>query len=136
MTQEQQRRACTELARAIYPAAEVYMYDGECHVLIAADRKPTDTWEEDDTVKLSQFNPFTSVADSRALLIWLAEDDGRWYRYFLALEKSVDTPRERMGQSHPQGLFYAVLRSFVTADLPIIAEAAWRAIAAERSTDS
>lgn len=112
---------CTVLARAMFPTAVIEPSSGN-GVNIRIYDKPNETRSWYD------FSPYESAEDSRALVLWLAEDNKRWYRYFIVLEKLVDTPRERMEQLHPQGLFYAILRSFVTAPLPVIADAAWQAI--------
>lgn len=65
-------------------------------------------------------NPFTSAEDSRALLLWMAEDDTRWVKFYYALE---DALRVIVGD-----LTFERGRRVMTADLPVIAEAAWRAI--------
>lgn len=62
-------------------------------------------------------NPFTSAADSRALVAWLAADNERWSEFrqeLVSIWVSVN------GDD--------LLRFTLTAPLPVIADAAWQVI--------
>lgn len=68
-------------------------------------------------------DPFANADDSREMVKWLAQDDARWVKFYYALEDSL---KVIVGD-----LTFERGRKVMTAPLPVIAEAAWRAIQAE-----
>lgn len=65
-------------------------------------------------------DPFTSAEDSRALVLWLAEEDERWVKFYYELEDALGVI---VGD-----LTFERVRRVMTTPLPVIAEAAWQAI--------
>lgn len=104
---------CKELARAMFPTAVIEPSSGGVNIRIYDKPNETRSWYD--------FNPFASAEDSRALVVWLAEDDTRWGNFYAWFAV------EALGVHHNNSPIDSA-RDMITAPLPVIAEAAWRAI--------
>lgn len=75
-------------------------------------------------------NPFTSAADSRALVAWLAlpENWRIWNQFFDKLKHLVDIESTWIDGYTGPVYSSSDVKAIMTAPLPVIAEAAWQAI--------
>jgi hypothetical protein len=126
---------CATLARAMFPTAVIEPSLSGSGVDIRIYDKPNETriWRN--------FDPFANAADNRALVEWLAEQSKDMKSKFGRLvAQSVSFSWEFEGENgtctlwdHLQDgtLFEDHFVDLLSAPLPVVAEAAWRAIQEE-----
>ena len=123
---------CAELARAIWPGAEMrpeYEGDGILYMINPTPTTSGTGWQ--------CFNPFTDAAASRALVEWIAADDKTWIRFASVLhEYCRNTVNEEwrvyVNRSNKEisgmDMMQRFERAIMTAPLETIALAAARAL--------
>lgn len=129
MTTEQQREACAELARAMYPTAVIEPSSSGDGVDVRVYDKPNETrsWYG--------FNPFNSPEASRELVLWLAKQDDDDIHSFICFTLEIVSGDCALGWEHLKstGIKNEVIMKLLTAPLPAIAEAACKALGIEVS---
>lgn len=85
------------------------------------------------TTGITVGDPFTSAADSRALVAWLAMDGMRWIDFYHALAPHLSIPLLQIGSKEsPQFTNQSfVALAVMTIPLPVIALAAHRSLGFE-----
>ena len=121
MSEPTQTEKCADLARVIYPSAEITEAPlGGVDVRVYDKPNETRSWYG--------FNPYADHTACHVLLVWLAADDALWDYFESALTILLLPANFAYTGAKPDR------RAMMTADIAIIAEAAWQAIQ-EQSND-